>query len=319
MINQDYLCTKIYTDVNDLTLEPNSIFLYSISAEERSSYHVEYIKLKYSSIKFIEIEIIENERDLIIEKHSHSKINLRSEYDIQTFIISHNITNIYIDATGLNTRVLASLLRNAVIINKKQKLEIFIVYVEPYSYNISKFKLEGVYNDLSEKIEGIDPLPGFANFIPYTDDIKLVALLGFEGGRFAYIKNTIQPPDDRIIPIIGVPGYRIEYPFVALSGNYVTLNETKSWNELLYISANSIVDSFTILKKILKETPEYLKLLIAPIGTKPHTIGALLFAIEFPKRVEIVYDNPKRKINRTDGTGQFVVCNVNLLLSDNKP
>ena len=31
---------------------------------------------------------------------------------------------------------------------------------------------------------------------------------------------------------------------------------------------------------------------IAPIGTKPHCIAAILFAIKYYKNVEVVYDNP---------------------------
>jgi hypothetical protein len=43
----------------------------------------------------------------------------------------------------------------------------------------------------------------------------------------------------------------------------------------------------------------------------------MLFALQFPNQVEIVYDNPKRKINRTDGIGKIVICDISLLIREN--
>jgi hypothetical protein len=317
MINQDYLYTRKYYNTNDFALVDNSVYFFGYSAEERSSNLVNTLKEKYSSTRFIEIKMIENEKDVIIDMQTNLKYYLRSTKDIQALIRKYNVSIIYIDTTGLNNRILASLLKNANIISEKQKLEIYVIYVEPRTYKIPYFKLEGVYNDLSEKIEGIEPLPCFANVIPNTDEIKFVALLGFEGGRFTYLRESIQPPEDSIIPIVGVPGFRIEYPFVALWGNRITLEETKSWNDIRYVAANSLIDVYLLLKKILHEPPENYKLILAPIGTKPHAIAAILFAIKNPKQIEIVYDNPKRKINRTDGEGQIIVCNISSLLREN--
>jgi len=317
MINQDYLYTRKYYSTNDFALANSSAYFFGHSAEERSSNLVNTLKEKNITTRFIEIKMIENEKDVIIDMQTNLKYYLRSTKDIQSLIKKYNVSIIYIDTTGLNNRILASILKNAIIISEKQKLEIYVIYVEPRTYKIPSFKLEGVYNDLSEKIEGIEPLPCFANVIPNNDEIKFVALLGFEGGRFTYLKECIQPPEDSIIPVVGVPGFRIEYPFVALWGNRISLEETKSWNDIRYVAANSLIDVYFLLKKILNEPPENYKLILAPIGTKPHAIGAILFAIRYPEQVEIVYDNPKRKINRTDGEGQIIVCNISSLLREN--
>jgi hypothetical protein len=317
MINKDYIFTKYYYNKNDITLIDNSVYFFCYSEEYRSSNLVNTLRIKCSSTKFVEIKMIDNEKDVIIDIQTNLKYYLRSTKDMQTLINKYNVSIIYIDTTGLNNRIIASLLKNTSIINEKQKLEIYIIYVEPKIYKIPYFKLEGVYNDLSERIEGIEPLPCFANVIPNTDEIKFVALLGFEGGRFTYLRECIQPPEDSIIPIIGVPGYRIEYPFIALWGNRITLEESKSWNDIRYVAANSLIDVYFLLNKILHEPPENSKLILAPIGTKPHAIAAILFAIKYPKQVEIVYDNPKRKINRTDGDGQIIICNISTLLNEN--
>ncbi|GHU55673.1 hypothetical protein FACS189442_3530 [Spirochaetia bacterium] len=317
MINQDYLYTRKYNDANDFTLSPDSIYIYGYSPENRSHSVVDALKGKYPNIKYIEIQAVMDEKDVIQDTNTMKKYYLRNSKSIQSLFEIYNPSAVYFDTSGLNNRISASLLKNMVLLNEKKKLEIDVIYVEPHAYKTQQFKLEGVFNDLSEKIDGIEPLPGFANIVPNTDEMKFVALLGFEGGRFTHLIERIQPPSDNIIPVVGVPGFRIEYPFVALWGNRIPLEETKSWNNIKYVAANSAVDVFLLLKKILNSMPENTKITLAPIGTKPHAIGAILFAIKYPKRVEIVYDNPKRTIMRTDGTDLIVVCNINSLLSEN--
>jgi hypothetical protein len=315
MISNDYLFTTKYSNVNDFSPISNSIFIFARSSEDRSSHIVNSLSIKYHNVEFIEIKMLEDEKDVIIDVKTKKKYYLRNSKSIQSLFKDHNATVVYIDVTGLNNRISAAILKNAVHLSEKQTLEIKVIYVEPYVYQIQKFKAEGVFNDLSEEIDGIDPLPGFATVIPNNDDIKFIVLLGFEGGRFSYLKECVQPSDDNITPIVGVPGFRIEYPFVALWGNRLPLEDTRSWSNIRYVSANSIPDTYFLLKKILDQPPKNYKMVLAPIGTKPHVIAAVLFAIQFPKQVEIVYDNPKRKINRTDGTGLIVVCDITSLLS----
>jgi hypothetical protein len=319
MINQDYLYTKKYSDGNDLCLADNSIYIYGVSPEARSYDIVNVLKTKYPNIKFIEIQPFENEKDIIIDNHTNKKYYLRNSESMQLLFDYHGLSTIYLDVSGLNNRISASVLRNLILLKNKE-IELRVVYTEPYSYIVEKFRKEGVFNDLSEKIDGIEPLPGFAYIIPNSDEMKFVALLGFEGGRFTYLLERIQPPtpSDSIIPVIGVPGFRVEYPFVAAWGNRLPLEETRSWGNIQYVAANSLVDVFFLLKKIQRTTPSHIKITVAPIGTKPHAIGAILFAIKYPKQVEIVYDNPKRNITRTYGTGRIVVCNISSLFSANQ-
>ena len=58
-------------------------------------------------------------------------------------------------------------------------------------------------------------------------------------------------------------------------------------------------------------------MIVAPIGTKPHAIGAILYAIKNPTKVELLYDNPKRSVQRTEGIGKILVCDISKLYSEN--
>lgn len=316
MINKDYQYTNIYSDISKFCPLPSSTYIYGYSPEGRS-HIVDDLKKHFVDILYVELELLGEEKDTVIDKNTGSRYFLRSSNSMKSLFDIYKSDMVYIDVSGLNNRVSASLLNNALKIDSERGLSIKVLYAEPYSYKIKQFKSEGVFNDLSEKIEGIEPLPGFASIIPDPVDMKFIALLGFEGGRFTHLIENVQPPSDNIIPVVGVPGFRIEYPFVALWGNRQPLEETKSWSNIRYIAANSLVDAYFLLSKIRQKSSSNTKIVLAPIGTKPHAIGAILFAIKYSKQVEIIYDNPKRKMTRTDGIGLLVECDINALLKDN--
>lgn len=79
--------------------------------------------------------------------------------------------------------------------------------------------------------------------------------------------------------MIGVPGYRIDYPYETYWGNRYSLEMTKAWEHVTYAEANSIVDSYLTLGRISSRNRNP-NMIVAPIGTKPHAIGAILYAIK---------------------------------------
>lgn len=315
-MKKDYLYTTIHKSVADFVVEPDSIYLYGKSAEERSHFVDQLIARNISDINFIQIKEIDNERIENVE--TGTEYFLRSSANIFNLLSIYTSKNIYVDVTGLDNRICASLIKNAIEFNAQGKSEqVKVIYAEPQSYDILKFKTEGVFNNLSEKIDGIYPLPGFATIFPEDEsDLFLIALLGFEGSRFSHMLESVQPPRENVIPVIGVPGFRPEYPHVAYWGNKRPLEETDTWRKIKFASANSLVEVYILLSKFILKNPTF-KIKLAPIGTKPHAIAAMLFAIKHPKAVELVYDNPKRKKQRTEGIGNIIECLISKLIEEN--
>ncbi len=312
MIKDTYLYNTEYTHLDEFIPENGSIYIYGHSTEGRSFEVDSLIKKHGTNVNFIQIQ--ESQKDKIKDLNNDIEYNLHSTASIKSFFEYFDSSIIYIDVTGLNNRISASLLKHCLEKIADDSPKIRVIYAEPDTYQIGRFKSEGVFNDLSEQIEGIEPLPGFASIIPDDiDDFIFVALLGFEGGRFMHIIENIQPQRDSIIPIIGVPGFRLEYPFVAYWGNRRPIEETNTWRNINYVSANSIVDVYIFLSKLIKKHPKK-KIKVAPIGTKPHVIGAILFAIKYSSRVELIYDNPMRKKKRTSGIGKIINCEVSKLI-----
>jgi hypothetical protein len=129
-------------------------------------------------------------------------------------------------------------------------------------------------------------------------------MIGFEGSRFIRILDDLDPQSDRVFPILGVPGFRPNYPFLALEGNRIPLEKTEGWVRMYYARANCPFSAFYCIQEI-RERESMGPVVLAPIGTKPHALGAILYCIE-SERCSIAYDHPIRKAQRTQGISR--VC-----------
>lgn len=309
-INKDYIYMEEWDDINNIKLEENALYIYAHDPEERSFICANTLKKHNKNTSFIEVDLNEDNDNITIVGQKNNKISLYSNTQIGSLLSPYSV--IYLEVTGMSCRVAAPLLKYAM----GKNMEMRVIYAEPSNYKIEEFRKMGMHKDLCETVKGIYPLPGFANLLPHQESPLFVVLLGFEGGRFSHIVQDQSPENEKITPVLGVPGYKINYPYVSIWGNRNQLINTGSWQKLKYAEANSIVDIYFVLKQLSYENrnPE---MVIAPIGTKPHAIGAILYSIKNPNKVEIVYDNPTRKVNRTDGIGKVLVCNVTNLYKEN--
>lgn len=310
MINRDYQYIRRYEDACKLEILDDSLYLYCLDVEDRSKMCVSQLSSKYTNTVFVELEYLPN--DVVKEVATGESFKLKSEVDKALLLQKYGKNRIYFEVTGMSNRLAAPLLNRAL----KLGMEVHVVYAEPSTYDPDVFRQHGLFENNPKQYDGIKPLPGLASFAKDDDRFLFVALLGFEGGRFAYIYDKLQPIDDMVLPVIGVPGYRIEYPFVTFWGNQSALLRSKAKENIRYAAANSIVDAYLLLKRVLDENPGKL-IKIAPIGTKPHCIAAILFAIKYYKNVEVVYDNPIHTVKLTTGLGAITDCNVSRLIDEN--
>ena len=311
------LQTRLYEDWDLFQLEPGSTFVHGISVEERSIHPTTW-EHGAQEVDFVRVSSLENtpSRDFsrcTAELHGVSRtLSLRGSDQLRTFFLNLKSNIVYLDITGLPHHVWAPLLRAADSTPK----QISVVYVEPRSYTFSRAPTEAEIFDLSEAIHGILPLPGFGVLSEPEDEdsILFVPFLGFEGHRLAYVLEQVQPPGRNIFPIIGVPGFMPEFPFHTFLGNRNILAHGNLHTQIRHVMANSAFDAFYMLQEIAAEHPQH-ALKIAPIGTKPHALGAVLFTLRTDRSVEVVYDHPIRKPNRTIGSANILVYEIDHLLS----
>lgn len=309
-INLDYLYTEEWDDVKCVRLADNSLYIHAHDPETRSLYCASQLRADNIGTQFVEVSSTAG--DIMNVKGSEETFALNSAKAIAAFFEHYDKDIIYIEVTGMSCRI-ATPLMNSAITNGKT---VYVVYTEPASYDVNQFRKVGLNKDLSETVEGISPLPGLISLIPDDSPKLFVALLGFEGGRFSSIVQDYNPVKEKIMPVVGVPGYLMHYPYVSFWGNQITISKTKCWQNVKYAEANSIVDAYMLLKQISYEHRGQ-EMVVAPIGTKPHAIGAILYALKNPKTVELIYDNPIRSVHRTHGIGKVHACNVSKLFNEN--
>ncbi len=303
--------TREFESVDLFRPSRGSVYVSGCSVEDRSN-HVSEWDETIEEVSFVGVL---NTTASQIEyrtssESTRSQLQLRSSKQIAGFWGAFESANrIYIDVTGLRHHVWAALLRGALLTRKC----VIAVYVEPGDYRPSLTPTDNEIFDLSERIEGISPLPGFARLRDSGDNTCFIPLLGFEGTRTAYLISKLEPPGNKIVPVVGVPGFRPEHPFSAYIGNRNVLTTTKAWKKIRYAQANCPFDLYYNLEEIQKQYPGHV-LKIAPIGTKPHAIGSVLYAIANPDHVELVYDHPIRKAERTAGTGRLLTYNISSLV-----
>ena len=134
---------------------------------------------------------------------------------------------------------------------------------------------------------------------------ELVVFLGFENDRLSRIIENDEGAKYKIYtPILAVPAFVPGWENISLRRHYL---ELKNFNNILFAPANNPYEAQEVLTTI-QHNSKLDNIVIAPIGTKPHALGAIVFLINSKKKglnVGIVYDFPKKKENRTDGIGNI--------------
>ncbi|WP_454173127.1 hypothetical protein [Microbacterium maritypicum] len=219
---------------------------------------------------------------------------------------------LYLDITGLSHRTWAPLIRAA---QSSKGIDLRVIYLEPAEYLRRVSVDEQPIYDLSEKFEGLRPLPGFAILEPRgVDKGYFVPMIGFEGSRLEYVLTQSDANLAKTFPVVGVPGFRPDYAFFAYQSNRHSLEKDFLHRRIHFAKANCPFDAFSLLSKIHEWSGKTF-LRIAPIGTKPHALAAVLFALSHPDEVELVYDNPIRARKRTAGQGRVLVYAVSAFMA----
>jgi len=303
------LLLEIYESPSDFVPEADVSIILGASGEDRMK-HVEQWQPNAKGIRFTHIVDQTPSKFTYVTEAGEKDVSLRSDKELKEFWLSLNARSFYLDLTGFAHHVWAPLIRSCLIGGYR----LMVIYVEPLDYSYNVTPTEGEIFDLSERITGVSPIPGFAALREIRDEkVCFIPFLGFEGRRFAYVIEQVQPPGGKVVPVIGVPGFRPEYPFNACLCNRQTLVETRAWKNMRYATANNPFSAFFLLEDIANEYQGDL-LKVAPIGTKPHALGAVLFAIVNPRNVELVYDHPVRKARRSGGASHLLVYHVSAFL-----
>jgi hypothetical protein len=98
--------------------------------------------------------------------------------------------------------------------------------------------------------------------------------------------------------VLGVPAFSPGWEIDAMANNVQYLGKG---DQVKYAAAASADAAYRLLSTLLEQDKEERPILIAPLGTKPHAIGAALFLIENESmgRALLLYDHPTRSSGRS--------------------
>lgn len=234
---------------------------------------------------------------------AQSTVKLRSKSSLQQMLALANGCPVCVDITALPHHIWAPVLR--VLVEDVDWTDLIAIYAEPAQYNKTRHVHSKLF-ELSKSLGGIAPLPGFAALASEDDGAIVVPMLGFEGSRFRHLISELEPAEDQIVPVIGVPGFQHPFPMYSFLGNHIALEEEIRFRNTQFARSNCVFDAAIRLLRIARDNPNS-RLQVAPIGTKPHALAAILFAIANPARTEIVYDHPVSSPDRTAGMGPLCI------------
>ena len=287
---------------SDYRPPPGALYLHGASNELRTG-HVAIWQSELSDVSYMELTSGGAAEAKVNVGGALSTVRLRSKKSLQQLLSSANGRPVCVDITGLPHHIWAPVLR--VLIEDINSTDVIAIYAEPAQYRRTPDVHSKLFS-LSESLGGIAPLPGFAALAAEDDGAIVIPMLGFEGSRFRHLVSELEPAEDRIVPVIGVPGFKHSFPMYSFLGNHVALEEEIRFRKIEFARSNCVFDAAIRLLRIAENNPDS-RLQVAPIGTKPHALAAILFAIANPARTEIVYDHPVGSPDRTAGTGSLCI------------
>jgi len=185
--------------------------------------------------------------------------------------------------------------------------EIDFVYVEPEKYNEVKTVDNPLPHNflLSKSLGRLIPIPGYTrNFTRRSLKTHLVAFLGFEPSRLGRVLEDDEGANFSCYSVgIGVPPFVPGWEVHTFETNSAYLVGSGIQN-ICYFSANNPFSAYTELQTLSKSLGSNERMVIAPFGTKPAGIGAIVYAVENKPDCGLIYDHPVRHNDRSVGIGQ---------------
>ncbi len=180
-----------------------------------------------------------------------------------------------------------------------------ICYLEPGKYSLKNEESASSREfELSKLLTGYEGIPTLTKELEETRH-RVVFFVGFESNRLvrAFEDQPISPMHSDLV--FGVPPYRAGWEANSYHNNIRCLSENDLRKRLHYCAADNPQAVLDKLGQIQDGVEPGRQLFVAPIGSKPHGIGAMLYQALHSESVGLLYDHPIKKAGRSEGYGPF--------------
>lgn len=219
--------------------------------------------------------------------------------------------NLLIEATTLNCPELLYLLRAA----KKEGIQtVSFLYIEPEEYRRTlKGRLSNHRDfDLSGN-RRFRAVKGFGSNLTEIGPGHAVFFLGYEKARLGQAleqEDTLREWTKHAV--FGIPAFEPSWEIDSIVNNIQYFSSSSF--EPRYAAASSVEAAYGLLNQLISDNKTGLPIVVAPLGTKPHTIGASLFLVEHPEYDDsvLLYDHPQRNHDRSYNVKRWHLYDVTI-------
>ena len=176
---------------------------------------------------------------------------------------------------------------------------IFVYYTQPERYIMNDGLFESYFSTVGPV--SVAEIDGFSGEIANDGDGKrvLICMLGFDNDLLPVVIQDAGP--ERIVAINGFPSFFPKFKDISLANNQKILvgsefssriEKTKSHSDYFYVEAANPFETYNMLDEIASEQKDFC-IDIVPLGAKPMSLGACLFAI-LHEEVRVVFPIPEK-------------------------
>lgn len=228
--------------------------------------------------------------------------------DLTDFLGTLGRAPILLDATSLGVAEIALCCRSLRAVDPDR---FSILYVEPGEYNAPNPRdpLQRRVYDLSEEAPNYIGIPGLTFILEdESPDQLVVFLLGYEGERLERAFDQLNVNSKNTSVVFGIPAFRAGWETSSFENNIRFLNERNIKGGVFFKAADNPLAVLEFLEDVYLGRGEG-PFFVAPIGTKPHAIGAALFA-GWHDDVGLLYDHPRPRSRRSNRLGTWHLFEV---------
>lgn len=209
---------------------------------------------------------------------------------------------ILLDLSSLNHVLIMFLAKQFIL--KTVPRSLFAAYIRPERYNVQKDLLGSA---LSDKIQAVEAVPGFTR--RESKNQTLCAFLGFEGIRLNNILEAVHDVD-HFIPIVAFPSGDPHWYKITVWNTMDILQNDYADSILFKCQSESVFDAVSLIEKNVDTSD---KVVLAPLGTRPHSLACAIYACIHPN-ARIVYDFAIEQAHRAIGISDITVYHLSSFL-----